>query len=169
MSAGDENWKSATSVYDFHANDIDGNDVSLEKYRGQVLIIVNVACKCGFTTNHYKELVDLYEKHRAQGLAILGFPCNQFGSQEPQPESEIKAFVKDFNVEFDMFSKVEVNGSGAHPLWKYLKHKQGGTLIDAIKWNFTKFVVDRNGQPVSRHSPQTSPKELEKEIAKLIG
>jgi glutathione peroxidase-family protein len=168
MAAEGDNWKNAASVYDFTAKDIDGNDVSLSKYKGQVLMIVNVACKCGFTNNHYKELVELDEKYKAQGFHILGFPCNQFGSQEPAPENEIKDFVKGFNVAFDMFSKVEVNGNNAHPLWKYLKHKQGGTLVDAIKWNFTKFIVDRNGQPVSRHSPQTAPKELEKEIQKLL-
>jgi len=168
MSKDDDSWKTAKSIYEFSAKDIDGNEVSMEKYRGQILIIVNVACKCGFTNTHYKELAELHEKYKAQGLNILGFPCNQFMNQEPSSEAEIKAFVKDFNVQFDMFSKVEVNGSGAHPLWKYLKHKQGGTLLDAIKWNFTKFLIDRNGQPVARHSPNTNPSAMEGEIKKML-
>jgi len=165
---GDESWKNAKSVYEFNAKDIDGNDVSLEKYRGQVLMIVNVACKCGFTNDHYTELAAMHEKFKDKGFSILGFPCNQFMHQEPGSEAEIKEFVKQFNVVFDMFSKIEVNGSGAHPLFKYLKEKQGGTLVDAIKWNFTKFVVDREGQPVGRYSPQTSPKELHDVIQKLL-
>lgn len=168
MAQNQEKWKSATSVYDFHATDIDGNDVALEKYRGQILIIVNVACKCGFTNDHYRDLVQLHEKYRAQGLSILGFPSNQFAGQEPGSPEEIKDFVKQKGVDFDMFDKVEVNGGGAHPLWKYLKEKQGGTLFDAIKWNFTKFVIDRSGQPVARYGGTTAAKELEKDIQKLL-
>ncbi|XP_055339269.1 uncharacterized protein LOC129588880 [Paramacrobiotus metropolitanus] len=169
MSANEgENWKHAKSIYEFHATDIDGNDVSMEKYRGKVLIIVNVACKCGFTNDHYTELVALHDKYRDQGLSILGFPCNQFMGQEPGSEAEIKDFIAQYNVGFDMFAKVDVNGAKTHPLWKYLKDKQGGTLLDAIKWNFTKFIVDRHGQPVARHSPQTKPKEMEKELEKYL-
>lgn len=161
-------YKNAKSIYDFSAKDIKGNVVPLDKYKGQVCIIVNVASQCGYTANHYEEFNELNDKYGAKGLKILGFPCNQFGSQEPGSEAEICTFVLSKNVKFDMFAKVDVNGDDAHPLWKYLKHKQGGTLIDAIKWNFTKFIIDRNGQPVERHGPSTSPKQLEESIKKYL-
>lgn len=143
-----EDWKNAKSVYDFTVKDIKGEDVSLEKYKGFVLIIVNVASKCGYTSKHYKELAELDEKYRDKGLRILGFPCNQFGGQEPGDAESICSFTAKKNVKFDIFDKVDVNGNDAHPLWKYLKSKQGGLLIDSIKWNFTKFIVDKDGQPV---------------------
>lgn len=162
------NFKEAKSIYDFTVKDIQGEIISLEKYKGEVCIIVNVASQCGYTANHYEEFNELYEKYKNNGLRILGFPCNQFGGQEPGNESNICTFVSSKNVKFDMFSKVDVNGDNAHPLWKYLKHKQGGTLIDAIKWNFTKFIIDRNGQPVERHGPSTSPKQLEKNLEKYL-
>jgi len=111
----------------------------------------------------------MYEKYEKDGLKIACFPCNQFGGQEPWPEAEIKKFVTEkYHVTFDMFSKIDVNGDNAHPLWKYLKHKQGGTLGDCIKWNFSKFLIDRNGKPVQRYSPQTAPNDMVKDVEKLL-
>ncbi|CAH1970315.1 unnamed protein product [Acanthoscelides obtectus] len=162
-----ENYKNAKSIYEFTCRDIKGNEVSLEKYRGHVCIIVNVASQCGYTKNHYAELGELYDQYaESKGLRILAFPCNQFANEEPGTSEEICQFVSSKNVKFDMFEKVNVNGSDAHPLWKYLKHKQGGTLGDFIKWNFTKFIVDKDGQPVERHGPSTSPKDLVKNLEK---
>lgn len=161
-------YKSAKSIYEFSAKDIKGELVSLEKYKDQVCIIVNVASQCGYAKNHYEELNELYEKYQESGLRILGFPCNQFAGQEPGDETTICSYMSSKNIKFDMFSKIDVNGDNTHPLWKYLKHKQGGVLFDAIKWNFTKFIVDRNGEPVERHGPNTSPKELEKKIEKYL-
>ncbi|CAH1737528.1 uncharacterized protein LOC114123314 isoform X1 [Aphis gossypii] len=163
-----EDWKNAKSVYDFTVKDIKGEDVSLEKYKGFVLIIVNVASKCGYTSKHYKELVELDEKYHDKGLRILGFPCNQFGGQEPGDAESICSFTAKKNVKFDIFDKVDVNGNDAHPLWKYLKSKQGGLLIDSIKWNFTKFIVDKDGQPVERHAANVSPLGLEKSLEKYF-
>lgn len=158
------------SVYDFSAVDIDGNKVDMERYRGHVLIIVNVASKCGYTSGHYKEFNQLYEEYgEKEGLRILAFPCNQFGNQEPDSNEEIKRFARDkMGAKFDLFSKIYVNGDETHPLWQFLKQRQGGTLIDAIKWNFTKFIVDKNGQPVERHGPQTSPLELRENLKKYF-
>lgn len=162
-----ENWKEASSIYDFTANDIKGEPISLEKYKGHVCIIVNVASQCGYATNHYQELGELYDEFSdSKGLRILAFPCNQFANQEPGGAAEICSFISTKNVKFDVFEKVNVNGNDAHPLWKYLKHKQGGTLGDFIKWNFTKFIIDKNGQPVERHGPNTSPKQLLKSLEK---
>ncbi|VVC40568.1 Thioredoxin-like fold,Glutathione peroxidase conserved site,Glutathione peroxidase,Glutathione [Cinara cedri] len=161
-------WKNATSVYDFTVKNIKGEDVSLEKYKGHVLIIVNVASKCGFTAKHYKELNELDEKHREKGLRILAFPCNQFGGQEPGDADAICSFVKEQKVKFDLFEKVNVNGNDADPLWKYLKSKQGGLLINDIKWNFTKFIVDKNGLPVERFAANTSPLDMEKKLNKYF-
>jgi glutathione peroxidase-family protein len=111
----------------------------------------------------------MYEKHEKDGLRVAAFPCNQFGGQEPWPESEIKKYVADnFHATFDLYAKLEVNGDNAHPLWKYLKNKQGGTLGDFIKWNFSKFVIDRHGIPVKRYGPQTTPNEMEKDIAEML-
>ncbi|XP_060520010.1 uncharacterized protein LOC132698128 [Cylas formicarius] len=156
-----DNYKEAKSIYDFSAKDIKGNGVSLEKYKGHVCIIVNVASQCGYTKTNYEELVELFNMYgESKGLRILAFPCNQFGGQEPGSNEEICEFVSKRNVNFDMFDKVNVNGSDAHPLFKYLKYKQGGTLGDFIKWNFTKFIVDKNGQPAERHGPNTNPKDL---------
>lgn len=179
------NYKEAQSIYDFTVKDIKGQEISLEKYRGHVCIIVNVASQCGYTKTHYAQLVELYEQyHDSKGLCILGkpqstkttvywfcvcveaFPCNQFGNQEPGNNEEICEFVSKKNVKFDMFDKVNVNGDEAHPLFKYLKHKQGGTFGSFIKWNFTKFIIDGNGQPVERHGPNTNPKDLVKSLEK---
>lgn len=162
-----DDYKNAKSIYEFTANDIKGNPVSLEKYRGHVCIIVNVASQCGLTKNNYAELVELYDEYsESKGLRILAFPCNQFGGQEPGNSDEICEFVRTKNVKFDMFEKINVNGNDAHPLWKYLKHKQGGTLGDFIKWNFSKFIIDKNGQPMERHGPNTNPKDLIKALEK---
>lgn len=167
MSNSPDDYKNAKSIYEFTANDIKGNAASLEKYKGHVCIIVNVASQCGYTKNHYAELVELYDEYsESKGLRILAFPCNQFAGQEPGSSDDICQFVKTKNVNFDMFEKINVNGNDAHPLWKYLKHKQGGTLGDFIKWNFTKFIIDKNGQPVERHGPNTSPKDLLKSLEK---
>ncbi|CAH0546698.1 unnamed protein product [Brassicogethes aeneus] len=156
-----ENYKEAKSIYEFFANDIKGKEISLEKYRGHVCIIVNVASQCGFTKNNYAELVELFNQYsESKGLRILAFPCNQFAGQEPGDNVQICQFVKNLNVNFDVFEKINVNGADTHPLWKFLKYKQGGTLGDFIKWNFTKFIVDENGQPVERHGPNTDPKDL---------
>jgi len=161
------NWENASSVYDFTVKDIKGEDVSLEKYRGNVLIIVNVASQCGLTDSNYKELIELDEMYReSKGLRILAFPCNQFGKQEPGDSEEIVCFVQKKKAKFDIFEKIDVNGSNAHPLWKYLKMKQGSLLMSAIKWNFTKFIIDKNGQPVERHGPMTGPLKLVKDLEK---
>lgn len=129
FQAKNDDWKSATSVYDFTVNDIHGNPVSLEKYRGHVLLIVNVASKCGLTATNYKELAELHDKyHDSKGLRILAFPCNQFNSQEPGTNEDIVCFATKNNANFDFFDKVKVNGDDASPLWKYLKKEQGGTF-----------------------------------------
>ncbi|KAK9872388.1 hypothetical protein WA026_017846 [Henosepilachna vigintioctopunctata] len=154
-------YKKATSIYDFVVKNINGEVISLEKYKGNVCLIVNVASECGFTKNNYEELNEIFDLYgESKGLRILAFPCNQFAGQEPGDSAEIMEFIKSKNVNFDVFEKVEVNGSEASPLWKYLKYKQSGVLGDFIKWNFTKFIIDKNGQPVERHGPNTSPKEL---------
>lgn len=161
-------WKSASSVYDFTVKDITGADVSLSKYKGNVLLIVNIASLCGLTATNYKELVELDEKYRDRGLRILAFPCNQFNGQEPGSADDIVCFAKKQNANFDLFEKVNVNGDDASPLWKFLKNKQGGTFGDFIKWNFTKFIVDKEGQPVERHSPTTEPHKLISNIEKYL-
>lgn len=160
-------YKKAQSIYEFTAKSIKGEEVSLDKYQGHVCIIVNVASQCGYAKNHYDELNELYDKYsESKGLRILAFPCNQFAGQEPGDSTQICQLMQTKNLKFDMFEKIDVNGSNAHPLWNYLKHKQGGLLIDAIKWNFTKFIIDKNGQPVERHGPNTSPKNLESSLEK---
>ncbi|XP_045482218.1 probable phospholipid hydroperoxide glutathione peroxidase [Harmonia axyridis] len=167
MSIEPVDYKKAKSIYDFTVNNINGEPVSLEKYKGHVCIIVNVASECGFTKNHYEELVEIFDQYSdSNGLRILAFPCNQFAGQEPGNSAEIVDFIKSKNVNFDVFEKVNVNGSEGSPLWKYLKLKQGGVLGDFIKWNFTKFIIDKEGQPVERHGPNTSPKELIESLAK---
>ena len=157
------------SVYEFSAPLLNGEHVSLNKWRGRVLLIVNTASACGFTPQ-YAGLERLYEKLRGAGLTVLGFPCNQFGAQEPGAEAEIGAFCqKNYGVTFPMFAKIEVNGEGAHPLYKYLKDAKPGLLgTEAIKWNFTKFLVGRDGEPVARYAPQTKPEDLEGPITKLL-
>jgi glutathione peroxidase len=158
-----------TSVYDFHAQSLDGRDVALSDYKGHPLLIVNTASKCGFTPQ-YEGLEQLYDKYRALGLVVLGFPCNQFGKQEPGDESEIGAFCqKNYGVSFPMFAKIDVNGNGAHPLYQYLKREKPGVLgTQGVKWNFTKFLIDRTGKVVARFAPSTKPADLEGAIAKLV-
>jgi glutathione peroxidase len=157
------------TVYDYSAQRLDGTEESLSAYRGQVLLIVNTASQCGFTPQ-YAGLESLYEKLHGGGLATLGFPCNQFGAQEPGSEAEIGQFcLKNYGVTFPMFAKIEVNGESAHPLYKYLKDAKPGLLgTEAIKWNFTKFLIDRNGEPVARYAPQVKPDELEAPVRKLL-
>lgn len=140
----------------------------MEKYKGNVLLIVNTASKCGFT-KQYAGLQALYEKYKDQGLEILAFPCNQFGHQEPGDDAAIKNFCTDtFGVTFPVMAKIEVNGEGAHPLYKELKKAQGGLLGNEIKWNFTKFLVDREGRVVDRFAPQKEPRALEEKIKALL-
>jgi len=157
------------TVHDFHAKSIDGADVQLSDYSGKVLLIVNVASQCGFTPQ-YAGLEKLHEKYRDRGFAVLGFPCNQFGKQEPGSESAIKSFCETrFGVTFPLFSKIDVNGANAHPLYKYLVDSKPGFLgTRRIKWNFTKFLIDRSGQPVKRYSPQDKPESIEADIERAL-
>lgn len=153
------------TVHDFEAVGIDGQPVALSAYAGKVLLIVNVASKCGFTPQ-YAGLQQLWRDYRDQGFAVLGFPCDQFGHQEPGDEAEIAEFCTlTYDVDFPMFAKIEVNGDHAHPLWRWLKKEKGGLLgIDAIKWNFTKFLVARDGRPLKRYAPKDAPESLRKAI-----
>lgn len=180
------------NIYDFKAKTIDGREISLDKYRGKVVIIVNTASKCGFTPQ-YEELQKLYGKFRDKGVEILGFPSNQFAEQEPGSDEEINSFCTlNYGVDFQMFSKLEVRGPNAHPLFEYLTgqapfkgfdmtHSLGEKLKsileekfpetlqgDSIKWNFTKFLIDRNGNVAGRYEPTTTPLDLEGEIEKLL-
>lgn len=159
-----------TTAYDFSARDIDGNERSLASYRGKVLLIVNVASRCGFTPQ-YKGLEAMYRQHKDQGLEVLGFPCDQFGHQEPGDAEEIKSFCAlTYDVSFPMFAKIDVNGANAHPLWKWLKEEKGGLLgFDGIKWNFTKFLVGRDGAVVKRYAPTDTPEKIERELAPVLG
>jgi glutathione peroxidase len=160
----------AMSIYDFRAHTIDGNEQSMEEYRDQVLLIVNVASKCGFTPQ-YSGLEALYQKLHPRGFSVLGFPCDQFGHQEPGDEQAIKSFCSTtYDITFPMFAKIEVNGAGTHPLYKYLKHQQPGILgSEAIKWNFTKFLVNRNGDVVKRFGSVDKPQAIEGEVNTLLG
>ena len=158
-----------TTVYDFSARLLNGEDVSLSRWQGRVLLIVNTASACGFTPQ-YAGLEDLYEEFGDAGLTVLGFPCNQFGQQEPGSGSEIADFcARNYRITFPMFEKVEVNGPDAHPLFQFLKTEKRGLLgTDSIKWNFTKFLVDRQGKPAARFAPQSKPEDLEGPIRKLF-
>ncbi|CAI8619418.1 unnamed protein product [Vicia faba] len=157
------------SIYDFTVKDAKGKDVNLGDYKGKVLIIVNVASQCGLTNSNYTELSQLYEKYKQKGLEILAFPCNQFGAQEPGSVEEIQDFVcTRFKAEFPVFDKVDVNGANAAPIYKYLKSSKGGLFGDGIKWNFSKFLVDKNGNVVERYAPTTSPLSIEKDLLKLL-
>lgn len=180
------------NIYDFKARTIDGEEISLDKYRGKVLIIVNAASKCGFTPQ-YEGLQALYEKYNSRGLEILGFPSNQFAEQEPGTNEEVKNFcLVNYGVSFQMFEKIDVRGENAHPLFKYLceeapykgldqNHPIGKKVIEvlnsnfpdylegnSIKWNFTKFLIDRSGKVVGRYEPTTDPKDMAAEIEKLL-
>ena len=157
------------SVYNFSAPLLNGEPTPLSNWQGRVLLIVNTASHCGLTPQ-YAGLEALYTKLQGDGLTVLGFPCNQFGAQEPGGEAEIGAFCqKNYGVSFPMFAKIEVNGEHAHPLYKYLKDAKPGLLgTENVKWNFTKFLIDRNGEPVARYAPQTKPEELEKPVRALL-
>ncbi len=157
------------SVYDYSATTLRGDEKQLSDFRGKVLLIVNTASQCGFTPQ-YAELEALYREHAAAGFAVLGFPCNQFGGQEPGDAAEIGAFCsRTYGVTFPMFGKVEVNGAGAHPLFRYLKSERKGIAgTEQIKWNFTKFLVDREGEVKARFAPTTRPSEIEPEILRLL-
>jgi glutathione peroxidase len=159
----------ARTAFDFVADDIEGRPRPLDDFRGQVLLVVNVASQCGFTPQ-YEGLEQLWREHRDKGFAVLGFPCDQFGHQEPGDEAEIANFCKlEYDVGFPMFAKVEVNGEGAHPLWRWLKDQKPGLLgSEAIKWNFTKFLVGRDGRVLSRHAPTTKPESLRDEISAAL-
>ena len=158
-----------TSVYDFSAKNIDGDEESLSAYRGKTMLIVNVASKCGFTPQ-YTGLEALYEKFKDKGVVVLGFPCDQFGHQEPGDEAEIKNFCSlTYDVKFPMFAKIDVNGANTHPLYKYLKAQAKGLLgSESIKWNFTKFLVDGGGKVLTRYAPTDTPQSIEKDIAALV-
>jgi glutathione peroxidase len=157
------------SVHDFTATTLDGEQQSLGEYKGKAMLIVNVASKCGFTPQ-YTGLEALYRKYRGQGFVVLGFPCDQFGHQEPGDENEIRQFCSlNYDVSFPMFAKIEVNGEGTHPLYRFLKKEGRGFMgIDAIKWNFTKFLVDRDGEVVRRYAPTDTPEKIEKDLAAVL-
>ncbi len=157
------------SIYDFTVSNIDGKEISLSTYRGKPLLVVNTASKCGFTPQ-YKGLEELYQKYKDKGFAVLGFPCNQFGAQEPGDESEIKNFCSlTYDVTFPMFSKVEVNGDKAAPLYQFLKEQCPGILgTEGIKWNFTKFLVDQTGSPVKRFAPNEAPDKIAGDVENLL-
>ncbi len=158
-----------TSIYDFNAKTIDGDQQSLAAYKGKAMLVVNVASKCGFTPQ-YTGLEALYEKFKDQGLVVLGFPCDQFGHQEPGDEAEIKNFCSlNYDVKFPLFAKVEVNGANTHPLYQYLKHEAKGMLgSESIKWNFTKFLIDKDGKVLTRYAPTDTPASIEKDVAALL-
>ena len=158
-----------TTVYDFKAKSLQGQDTNLADFKGQVLLIVNTASKCGFTPQ-YEGLEKLYKDMHGRGLTVLGFPCNQFGAQEPGSASEIGQFcMKNYGVSFPMFEKIEVNGESTHPFYQFLKHEKPGILgTERIKWNFTKFLVDRAGKVVARFAPPKKPQSLTASIQKLL-
>ena len=158
------------NVFDFSARDLSGAERPLADWRGQVLLIVNVASKCGFTPQ-YSGLEQLYRRHRDSGFAVLGFPCNQFGQQEPGDEASIAHFCSDnYDVTFPLFAKIDVNGPGTHPLYQHLKSAQRGILGSrAIKWNFTKFLVGRDGKVLDRFAPRVTPTQTERTILPLLG
>ena len=159
-----------TGVYDIVANTIDGAQKSLGDYAGKIMLVVNVASRCGFTAQ-YAGLEALYRRFADRGLVVLGFPCNQFGAQEPASEAEIAKFCSaNYDVTFPMFAKIEVNGENAHPLYRLLKHAAPGILgSEAIKWNFTKFLIDPEGRVVKRYAPNDTPQAIGKDIETLLG
>lgn len=158
-----------SDLYNLSVKDIQLNDIDLSSFQGKTLLIVNVASKCGFTPQ-YKDLQNLSDKYKEQGLEVLGFPCNQFGGQEPGTNEEVQSFCDlTFNVSFKMFDKIEVNGENASPLFKHLKHESPGILgTESIKWNFTKFLVNKNGEVVKRFAPKDGGSAIEAELKKII-
>jgi len=157
------------SIYDIEVRTIDGRTTTLAEHRGKMMLIVNVASQCGFTPQ-YKGLEELYQKFKGRGFVVLGFPCNQFGAQEPGSEAEIQNFCStNYSVSFPMYSKVEVNGEGTHPLFTHLKKNAKGLLgTEAVKWNFTKFLVGKDGSVIERFAPQTAPASLESDLQKIL-
>ncbi len=158
------------SIYDFRVKDIDAKDISMSKYKNKTLLIVNVASKCGFTPQ-YEGLENLYQKYKNKDFMILAFPSNQFSEQEPETNDKIKFFcTTTYDIHFDMFSKIDVNGDNTIPLYKYLKKEQTGFLwTESIKWNFTKFLVDKKGNVIKRYGSSTKSKSIENDIEKLLG
>lgn len=157
-----------TTLGDFKATTIAGDEADLSTYEGQVVLVVNTASQCGLT-GQYAGLQELYDAYRDRGFTVLGFPCNQFGEQEPGQESEIASFCeRNYGVSFPMFAKVDVNGDDAHPLFTWLREEKGGLLGDAIKWNFTKFLVGRDGTVVKRYAPTTEPKKLAGDVERVL-
>ena len=157
------------SIYDYKVDDSQKNPVYLSDYKGKTLLIVNVASRCGLTPQ-YKGLQEIYSKYSDKDFEILAFPCNQFGAQEPGSNEEIKEFCDiNFNVSFKIFDKINVNGSSASPLFKHLKNEAKGVMgSEAIKWNFTKFLIDNNGSVIKRYSPQTTPDKIDKDLSKIL-
>ncbi|KAJ8919851.1 hypothetical protein NQ315_006380 [Exocentrus adspersus] len=163
----DQDAESASSIHQFTARDLNGEEVSLEKYKGHVCLLVNVASRCGHTSSNYKELNELYELYaESKGLRILAFPCNQFAGQEPGDSKKISEFIKKKGVKFDVFEKVEVNGKKAHPLWKFMTEKIHGPKGPNINWNFTKFIADKEGKVVERFKPTVKPLQLVEHLEK---
>jgi len=159
---------SGSSLFDFSAIDIDGKEVSMSKYKDKICIVVNVASYWGKTKVHYEQFVQLYDKYHDKGLEILAFPCNQFGKQEPKSEAEIKQFAAGFGVKIPIFSKIKVNGKEAHPIFLYLRSAMPGLLGTSVKWNFEKFICNKEGQPVKRAAVVTTPFQMEKTIISLL-
>lgn len=159
----------SSSIYQIEVTTITGKTITMEEFKGKTLLIVNTASKCGLTPQ-YKGLEELYQKYKDKGLVVLGFPCNQFGHQEPGSESDIQSFCEmNYGVSFPMFAKIDVNGDNTHPLFHYLKESlDNGLLGSTIKWNFTKFLVDKTGKPIDRFAPTTEPESLEKSILKIL-
>lgn len=156
------------SFYDFTAKSLQGREIPMEDYRGKVVLVVNTASKCGFTPQ-LEGLEKLYKTYKDKGFVILGFPCNQFANQEPGDEHSIaEGCVLNYGVTFQMFAKIEVNGDNAHPLYKFLKDEQKGSFGNAIKWNFTKFLIDRGGKVIERYAPITTPEKIETKIVALL-
>lgn len=156
------------NFYNFEAKTISGETISMKAYEGKTVVVVNTASKCGLTPQ-YEGLENLYKKHKDKGLVVLGFPCNQFGGQEPGEAEQISEFCQlNYGVSFQMFDKVDVNGQEAHPVFKYLKKELSGLLGSKIKWNFTKFLIDKKGNPIKRFSPTTEPEKMESAILNVI-
>lgn len=156
------------SFYEYSAKNIDGKEINMSDYKGNVILVVNTASKCGFTPQ-LKDLEELYKEYKDSGVEILGFPCNQFLNQEPGENKEVKNFCQiNYGVTFNMFEKIDVNGSNTHPIYKYLKEQEKGLLTKDIKWNFTKFLIDKEGNFIKRYSPTTSPLKIKTDIEKLL-
>lgn len=157
-----------SQIYEYSAKQLDGSLLDFNQYQGEVLLIVNTASKCGFTPQ-FAGLESLYQQYKDQGLTVIGFPCNQFGAQDPGSDDEIGDFCqKNYGVSFPMMAKVDVNGSEAHPIFDWLKAQKGGVLTDAIKWNFTKFLIGRDGKVIDRYAPTTKPEAMQADIEKAL-